>query len=369
MTGIVAVLLAGGVAAAVPDRVTIAPPDAALTFARIGDADGPRVLAVREYAQGRITAVDVGAVMGEPVVDPITLFGALGYDALLERIVAAKQTVQVPANALIAPVDLGSHHIAVGTNYPAHADESGVHDGPFLFPKTVVPTGPHATVSAGDRLLDYEVELCWTPLHPVRRDTQAAHWGLLLCNDYTDRAALLRHLDPDDVASGKGFTTGKSFDGALPVGDLFVIPRDARTFAADIELRLHRNGELRQQSLVRRAIWDIDAILREAWARADTTWQHRGRQVGLFAQAGVLPPRTLVVSGTPDGTIFAGISLAQKLRGAWRWIAGGFDATLPGSVIETYIDDARGSGAYLRAGETVLIRSDRLGSIENRIVP
>lgn len=370
IAGLLAVVFGGGAAiAAVPASVAIAPLDTALSFARVAGADGPRVLAVREYTAGRITAVDLSTVVVERAGDPVVLFETLGYAALRDQILAAKETVEVSADALIQPVDLGAHHVAVGTNYPAHADESGVDDGPFLFPKTVAPSGPRTTVSASDRLLDYEVELCWTPLQALRRGEQPEYWGLLLCNDYTDRASLLRHIDPDDVASGKGFTTGKSFDGALPVGDLFVIPRDARAFAADIELSLYRNGELRQQSPVKRAVWDIDTILRETWAHADTKWEDRGRQVGLFAQPGVLPARTLIVSGTPDGTIFAGISLAQKLRGAGRWIASGFSGTLPDSVIETYIDDARASGAYLHAGETVLIRSERLGSIENRIVP
>lgn len=367
--GILAVVFGCNAAwAAVPDSVAIAPLDEALSFARIAGTDGPHVLAVRDYSVGRVTAVDLSTIVGEPAHDPIALFEALGYATLRDRIVASKETILVSTDTLIQPVDLASHHVAVGTNYPAHADESGVEEGPFLFPKTVVPTGPRATVSAGDRLLDYEVELCWTPLQQARRNERVEHWGLLLCNDYTDRASLLRHIDPDDVVSGKGFTTGKSFEGALPVGDLFVIPRDARAFAAGIELNLYRNGELRQQSPVQRAVWDIDAILRETWARADVRWEDRGKQVSLFAMPGVLPTRTLIVSGTPDGTIFAGITLAQKLRGVWRWITSGFDGTLPGNVIETYIDDARASGDYLRAGETVLIRSERLGSIENRIV-
>ncbi|MFA5940465.1 MAG: fumarylacetoacetate hydrolase family protein [Sinimarinibacterium sp.] len=370
IAGLLAAVFGGGTAtAAVPDGVAIAPLDEALSFARIAGADGPRVLAVREYAGGQVTAVDLGTVVGEPAHDPIALFEALGYAALRDRIVAAKERVVVSTDMLIQPVDLTAHHVAVGTNYPAHADESGVEDGPFLFPKTVVPTGPHAPVSVAGRLLDYEVELCWVTLQPLRRKSRPEHWGLMLCNDYTDRASLLRHLDPDNVASGQGFTTGKSFEGALPVGDLFVIPGDARAFAADIDLRLYRNGEMRQQSLVQRAVWDIDAILRETWARADTTWESRGEQVSLFKTPGTLPARTLILSGTPDGTIFAGITLGQKLRGVWRWFGSGLDGSLPASVIRTYIDEARAAGGYLRPGETVLIRSDWLGRIENPVVP
>jgi 2,4-didehydro-3-deoxy-L-rhamnonate hydrolase len=352
-----------------PGRVAIAPLDAALTFARIVTPDGPQPIAVSSYENGEIGGVPLNDDDGRPPSDAIEWFTSHGYAGARDRIAAAQDRLRVRADALVSPVDLRTRHIAVGTNYPAHADESQVEDGPFVFPKHVEPTGPRATVSAGDRLLDYEVELCWVTLQDQGPDDTAAHWGLLLCNDYTDRAALLRHLDPDDVVSGKGFTTGKSFDGALPVGDLLVIPRDPRAFAAGIELRLYRNGELRQLSPVSRAIWNIDAILSESWQRHETTWAYGDAHVGLFEQRGILPARTLILSGTPDGTVFRGITLAQKLRGALRWIASGFDGALPRAVIETYIADARRSGNYLQPGETVLIRSDTLGSIENRIVP
>ena len=71
------------------------------------------------------------------------------------------------------------------------------------------------------------------PLAPLAPEhDRPASMGLVLCNDYTDRDALLRTLDPWNPGSGKGFTTGKSFPGSLPVGDLFVIPRDVRAFTA-----------------------------------------------------------------------------------------------------------------------------------------
>lgn len=363
------VVACGPALAAVPDRIAIAPIDQALSFARVAGAEGPRLLAVLAYGGGAVEAVDLGAALGRPVPDPVELINELGYEALRARIAATPARSRWPADALIQPLALGGHHIAAGTNYPAHADEADVEGGPFLFPKRVVPTGPRAPVSVADRLLDYEVELCWVPLKPLRRSAAADDWGLLLCNDYTDRARLLRHIDPDDVGSGKGFTTGKSFPGALPVGDLFVIPRDPRRFAANLVLRLYRNGRLKQESTVRRAIWDIDELLRQSWARAGTTWEFDGAEVGLFAQPGELPAGSLILSGTPQGTIFQGIGLGQKLRGAARWLAGGWDRSLPDQVIETYIDDARASGVFLQPGETVTIRSDYLGSIVNPIRP
>ena len=210
----------------------------------------------------------------------------MGYDRLRDALASAPEfaAVEVPATELLAPVQLRDRHIAAGTNYPEHAGESGVKDGPFLFPKLVAPTGPRAPVSAGDGLPDYEVELAWVALEPFAGERAPATMGLVLCNDYTDRATLLRHVDPWDPASGIGFTTGKSFPGYLPVGDLFVVPRDFRRFAADLELRLWVNGELRQQALVREHVWDVDEIVAQTHARRDTSWDDRGTRVALPAR-------------------------------------------------------------------------------------
>ncbi len=347
----------------------IAPLDEALSFARIDGPEGPRVIAVTAYDADTVQGVDLSAAVPALPADPLTLYQTLGYTGVLERIAAAKHPVRVPAAALLQPLALTDRHVAVGTNYPAHADESDVEGGPFLFPKHVVPTPPRAEVSVADRLLDYEVELCFVALQDIAPDTVPPHWGLILCNDFTDRARLLRHIDPGHVESGDGFTTGKSFPGALPVGDLFVIPRQPRVFASTLELRLYRGNELRQQSPVSRAIWDIDEILRQAWARAGQRWTYAGSQVGLFAADGHLPARSLVLSGTPDGTVFTGIHLGQKLRGLGRWLAGGMKRELAAEVIAIHLDDARGQVQYLQPGESVRIEAARLGTIVTRVVP
>lgn len=153
---------------------------------------------------------------------------AEGWDSLRERVAGAPAATRVSVSAtdLGLPVDLGDHHIAAGTNYPEHAGEAEVEEGPFLFAKLVEPSGPRATVPAGDALLDYEVELAFVTLEPLAEGDVPETMGLVVANDYTDRATLLRHVDVWDPASGKGFTTGKSRPGYLPVGDLLVVPRD-----------------------------------------------------------------------------------------------------------------------------------------------
>lgn len=360
---------ASSVAAEV-QNVAIAPLDEALTFARIGPVERPRVMAVTAYAGGTVSGVDLSALLGRPVGDPIEVVEREGWESLRGRIAAAPESaaVAVPAAELIAPVDLLGHHVAAGTNYPEHAGEAEVEDGPFLFAKLVEPSGPRAPVAAGEALLDYEVELAFVPFQPIREGAPLPMIGLVLSNDYTDRATLLRHVDPWDPTSGKGFTTGKSAPGYLPIGDLFVVPRDLRAFAAPLELRLWVNGAPRQQARVAEQIWDFDRLLAETWARRDVTWEHRGAQVSLLAPDGTIPARSLILSGTPGGTVFQGVGWGTRLRGLRGWLSGGWSQPVAGAVMETYIREARADGSYLQPGDRVTIRVDRMGVIDNPIV-
>jgi 2-keto-4-pentenoate hydratase/2-oxohepta-3-ene-1,7-dioic acid hydratase in catechol pathway len=367
--------LVAELAAAEPIRprvghVEIAPLDAALTFARTEVGGEPRVIAVTGYDDGVVTGVDLTTALGRGVRDPIDALRVDGWEALRDRVVAARDSVtQVPGRELVTPVDLRAHHVAAGTNYAEHAGEADVTDGPFLFAKIVEPTAPRAQVSRGGGLLDYEVELAFVTLASLAEGERPAALGLVLCNDYTDRATLLRHVDPWNPTSGKGFTTGKSFPGYLPVGDLFVVPRDVRAFIAALELRLWVNGELRQQASVSRQIWDLDRLLAETWARRGVTWDHRGGVVSLLSPEKTIPDRTLLMSGTPGGTVFKGVSTGTRLRGTLAWLLGGWDLSLPARVVETYVREARDAARYLQPGDRVTIHADRLGVIENVVVP
>ena len=358
-------------AAAATATIAIAPADAALTFARIEVGGERRALLVQRYENGRVDAIDLSSALGRPIADPIEAYRTSGYAALRELASNAPPVtrVVVPAATLTIPVDLGNHHVAAGTNYPEHAGEAGVDNGPFLFAKLVTPTPSRATVSAGGALLDYEVELAWVALDEIRDTTPPAAMGVILCNDYTDRDALLRHIDVHDVASGKGFTTGKSFPGYLPVGDLFVIPHDYRAFAAARELKLDVNGLPRQRSLVSAQVWDIDELLIETWKRREQRWDHHGRQVSLLAGGDVLTERTLIMAGTPSGTVFQGISPAHKAKGVARWVLDGFRRPVATYVIDAYTGDASVRARYLQPGDRVTIRVDYLGIIDNEIIP
>ncbi len=303
-------------------------------------------------------------VRGEDAVD---LLNRLGYDAVQAEIERAEQPVEIGVSDLTIPVDIGSVHIAAATNYRQHAKEASVEGGPFLFPKYVQPTPAQARIPAGEALLDYEVELClltMRPLHPA----DGASGGLILCNDVTDRATLLRKIDPDVPESGIGFTSGKSAPGFLPVGDLFVVPRDVKAFSRSLMLQLAVNDVERQRSSVSLWIWDLDRILIEASRLREQSWSFGEATARLpFDADGRIPERTLILTGTPGGTVFKGIYPSAYVRGGMAWLAGGWNQSLASHVVESQIATARTSGAYLHPGDRVSIQVDQMGTLENQV--
>jgi len=219
----------------VEPTVAVADPAVALTFARTLDAPR-RVLLVTSYGAGMVTGVDVGEALGRALADPVELLAEEGYDRLAALAADDQHSVSVPVDQLGIPLDLGSRHIATGLNFTAHTGEVAVDEGPFLFPKLVAPTAWNDPVPIGDALLDHETEIAWVPLTPITGSTPA-EVGLILVNDYTDRAKLLELVDTDDVASGDGFTTAKSAPGYCPWGASsscpVIPPRSSTTSCSD----------------------------------------------------------------------------------------------------------------------------------------
>ncbi len=345
----------------------IAPHEEALTFARIGEVGAYRLLLVVSYGDEALTGIDLTTVLGADIDDPITAYHRCGYKGL-SALALRGPILTVPLAQLAVPVTLTSSHIAVGTNFPEHANEATVKDGPFLFPKDVTPTGFNVPMSLGNGLIDYEVELCFVALDDLDLDKSPDRVGLILCNDVTDRAALLRHIDPRNIVSGQGFTTGKSAPGYMPVGNLFVIPRDLRAFAARVELRLFRNGILKQAARQLEAIWDFDELLRQTKVRRLAKWDYQGRSVSLALVDGRIPARTGLLGGTPSGTIFQGLHKSAIVRGVLDWLAGGWSKPVTHWIIERQIAMDKSSKRYLQPGENIHIRADYLGELRNPMV-
>lgn len=351
-------------------NVEIASLDEALTFARVKVGQGRHIIAVTRFINGEIKGVDLTLALNGRFDDPIDAYLEFGYTGLVQLIKKSRFAfpVKMGADQLITPVDLGDKHIAVGTNYPAHAGETGVKQGPFLFPKRVSPTGPYFDVFAREGLLDYEVELAAVILRPIGDGKLPNEFGLILSNDFTNRAMLLRNVDVNDVASGKGFTTGKSFPGYLPVGNLFVVPGNPGEFVQKIVLKLYVNDLLRQRSATGQMIWDFETIVTEIWSKRDIVWAHDGGAVSLMGEDSVIRDRTLIMSGTPHGVLFQGIPLTAKLLGIFSWITGGWNSSVVQNVIEAYIRQAGEYGTYLQPEDIVSIHVDKLGILRNQVI-
>ena len=344
-------------------RLDIAARDVALTFARAPFDDGPRLLLVSRYRNGRVRGIDLGRALPGSADDPVTLFNTHGYERL-QTLRGAE--IEVDARTLLLPYAGTASQIAAGVNYSAHGDEVEV-DEVFLFPKQTVATTSRAPVPVRDHLLDYEIELGYLALQPLARGERPAFMGLVLASDYTDRAMLTRHVHLTDVSSGEGFTQGKSLDGSMPVGNLLVIPRDHASYSRTLQLELWRNGIKRQHAEPAQMRWDLQRILDESHARAATRWTWNGAPVALPIDNGRIPARTLMLSGTPDGVIFHPPTPRQLFLGlsetffSLRWMQ-------PRHVVEPFLREAYASGRYLQPGEGIVMRADRLGLIVNRIV-
>lgn len=238
----------------------------------------------------------------------------------------------------------------------------------FVFPKQVAATAHTAEVPARDHLLDYEIELGFVALAPIARGGTPRHMGLVLASDYTDRAALLRHVRMTDVASGAGFTTGKSAPGFMPVGNLLVILADLETFVAGLRLTLAHNSVLRQDAQPSRMVWKLPRMLEETFAREAMRWDWNGRAVALPVENGIIAARTLILSGTPDGVLYRKPSSWQLTRGVFETVVT-LNWLSPNRILEPHIRDEVAARRYLQPGDVVEMRADRLGTIRNRIVP
>lgn len=320
------------------DRVTIAPVEKALTFARYTAGGELRVMLVKAWENGYVSGVDLEGHPGKPHPDPLALYRQHGYEGLLRRGQSARM-VRVPAAALELPFDPRERNIGVGLNYAEHAAESGLEEPPFFFPKYGLPTPFDSPVARRHTLLlDYEAELGLVLLDDLVAPDQPLRFGLVLCNEVTDRWTLVRNLRRDAPMGTTGFADGKSREGFAPLGPLLVIPHEPEVFYRRVELRLYVNGVLRQRESAGAMRWPPRTIVTELFAHAARgRYEYRGQSEPLLGAGPALPAGTVIFSGTPAGVIFKPLNL-------WNpWV-------------------------YLQPGDDIVVRGDFLGAIRNRIV-
>lgn len=266
---------------------------------------------VRFAAEGHVR---FGHLEGDTVV-PVA--GETFVEALAGRERGAPLALSVVH--LLAPVPRPGKILGIGVNYAAHAAES------VSFINTAKPevqkwfnkqatavNGPYEPVHLPkvSGQLDYEGELVVIIGKHGRHVPSARAMeivaGFAIGCDYSVR---------DWQRASQTMIMGKGFDTHAVFGPALVTP-DELGDVADLEIRTFVNGELRQSGRPRDMIHDIAG------------------QIEHLTSAFTLEPGDVIFTGTPAG------------------VGAGFDPP-----------------RWLKAGDRVRIEIDRLGHIENEIVP
>jgi 2-keto-4-pentenoate hydratase/2-oxohepta-3-ene-1,7-dioic acid hydratase in catechol pathway len=223
---------------------------------------------------------------------------------------------------LAAPIPRPTRNaFCVGLNYLDHAKEGAaarmidlkVPQVPVFFTKaTRAVVGPNADVRLDTKVtqrLDYEVELA-VIIGREGRDISASAafdyiFGYSIANDVTARDLQRRH---------EQWFKGKSLDTTLPLGPC-IVTRDEIGDPTSLELSMHINGQQRQRARVEQMIFDIPTL------------------IATLSEGLTLEPGDVIATGTPSGV--------------------GFAMNPP---------------QYLRGGDEMVARIDRIGELRNRVV-
>jgi len=351
-----------------PLSMQLAPLAEAITLAQVERESGAvATLLVLEFDDEVARVVDLSRETGSPSDDPFAVLARLS-DQRIASLAAGGPSEAVPIARLRSAGGTGTRHIATGTNFPEHAEEAA-SEAVFSFPKFGPPLPARTGVEGRDDvLLDYEVELCMRFDRPIESvdDFDAAVKGLFLCGDFTDRATLVRLIDPDNLDSGSGFSDGKSRTDFYPTGAFLVIPRDWRAFVRGERMMTFVNGEARQDARGGEMTLDFRALAAKALGDMDRPrFLYRGDYYRLSPEPRIVPGMTLM-SGTAEGVIFTPPSRGDIIEGGARylfsgaWASGGNPVD---TIIETFIGNELASHHFLQPGDVVAFRSSRLGNI------
>jgi 2-keto-4-pentenoate hydratase/2-oxohepta-3-ene-1,7-dioic acid hydratase in catechol pathway len=267
----------------------------------------------------------LGIVDGDHVVDAGSNDPALstdvgeqlaggGLDAVARAAEGARR-LALDDVRLEAPIAMPPTFLAIGLNYRAHVEESGMHkpDAPIVFNKQVTcvtgPFDPIEVPAVAPDWVDYEGELgvvigrrCRNV--PVERAHEVVA-GYLIVNDVSVR---------DWQRATPTMTMGKSWDTHGPIGP-WLVTADELTDPHSLSIRTYVDGELRQDGNTKQMINDC--------------WE----LIAHISTAFTLLPGTVIATGTPEGVGFV-------------------------------MDPPR----CLSAGAVVRIEIDAIGAIENRVV-
>jgi len=358
---------------ATPLAPAVADPGAGFTFAQRRDPAGHvATLLVLRLDGETIRAVDLTAAGAPPDADVFDVVARMGDRGLRQAATRAGAGRAFAIAELLPAAGTGQRHVATGANFREHAREAEI-DAVFTFPKFGPATPARTTVQLKPgALLDYEVEICARFDRDIRslRDFDRARKGFFLCGDFTDRAQLMRLVDPGNVASGRGFSDAKSGADFFPSGPFLVVPRDWRAFVRAERMTTEVNRQVRQDARGAEMILDFRAVVARALTGGSGAYTFRGTAVPLLAAGGIVRGGA-VMSGTSEGVIFMPPRARDYLTGGTRYVFTG--PMLRGGsamrvMIDGFIDKERRSGRYLKAGDVVTHGSASMGTVTVRVI-
>lgn len=188
------------------------------------------------------------------------------------------ETVSVGDVKLLAPTE-PSKVVCIGLNYVDHAKEVKLEipKEPLIFLKpntTVIATGDDVIYPEQTNHVEYEAELGIVigkkTKNIEKEEAKEAIFGYTIANDVTAR---------DLQFSDGQWTRGKSFDTFCPIGPGIVRDIDP----SNLNITLHVNGELKQNSNTKNLIFDVEYI------------------VSYVSKVMTLLPGDVIITGTPYG--------------------------------------------------------------------
>lgn len=349
-----------------PDRPTLAPLQAAHTFAQAHQGKQTATLLIVELSTDAVRAVDLSAINGHYSRDAFDVIGNFTSAELDGYASGTRHARSIPIDQLIGVGPRGLAHIAAGTNYPEHGKETGMDEGAFLFPKLSPAQGPRTEVATSPgTLLDYEVEVCARFDREIRSlaDFDAARKGLFLCGDFSDRATLFRNINLANPYSGDGFADAKSGADRFPVGPFLVVPRDWKQFLSSVTITTYVQGNLRQNANAGDMIKDLRSIAEQTLAEAGTrTWSYQSRRIPMVRRTAIATD-SAILTGTAEGVVFREPSpeLIEEITAAKTR-----DRQL--KIIDRYISEQAANRIYLQPGDRVRHESNYLGWIDTTVI-
>lgn len=196
----------------------------------------------------------------------------------------ASQTWMPMPEQLLPPIAAPEKVICIGLNYRDHAIETGakIPTEPVVFSKfntAIIGHGDSIELPAVSKQVDYEAELV------VVIGKNAKQVSIENAMDYVFGYTCGHDVSARDWQKGRPggqWLLGKTFDTFAPIGPC-IATKDEITNPGELQVRMHLNGQVVQDSTTRQLIFDIPTLISH------------------LSQIMTLKPGDLIFTGTPPG--------------------------------------------------------------------